>query len=277
MRFRCLIFLLFFAASSAFSQDSVLISSYTDRINSIFLRIKADTIEETLRQRNDSILFLVREIAEQDGSFHWELDSLRFMKKFVADDRQMALYSWVVPMGESRRLYNAVFQTAEGETYTLRQTADTSYIPKNQLYAKDWYGALYYEIIPFKSEKRTLYALIGWRELADRQQKVVDILDISSGELLLGQPLFLHTEEDFYGKEHTISQHRLIFEYDKRVTMFLSYNKRKKRLELDNLSPMEVVDGKVLSYGPDFSVNAYRLRKGRWVFVEDIKVKNRAR
>lgn len=277
MRFRCLIFLLFFTASSAFSQDSALISSYTDRINSIFLRIKADTIEETLRQRNDSILFLVREIAEQEGSFHWGLDSLRFMKKFVADDRQMALYSWVVPMGESRRLYNAVFQTAEGETYTLKQTADTSYIPKNQLYAKDWYGALYYEIIPFKSEKRTLYALIGWRELADRQQKVVDVLDVSSGELLLGQPLFLHTEEDFYGKEHTITQNRLIFEYDKRVTMFLSYNKRKKRLELDNLSPMEVVDGKVLSYGPDFSVNAYRLRKGRWVFVEDIKVKNRAR
>lgn len=277
MRFRCLIFLLFFTASSAFSQDSALISSYTDRINSIFLRIKADTIEETLRQRNDSILFLVREVAEQEGSFHWGLDSLRFMKKFVADDRQMALYSWVVPMGESRRLYNAVFQTAEGETYTLKQTADTSYIPKNQLYAKDWYGALYYEIIPFKSEKRTLYALIGWRELADRQQKVVDILDVSSGELLLGQPLFLHTEEDFYGKEHTITQNRLIFEYDKRVTMFLSYNKRKKRLELDNLSPMEVVDGKVLSYGPDFSVNAYRLRKGRWVFVEDIKVKNRAR
>lgn len=277
MKFRCLIFLLFLTASSAFSQDSALISSYTERINSIFLRVKEEKSKEALLRKNDSILLIIREIAEQEGSFDWELDSLKFMKKFVADDRQMALYSWVVPMGESSRLYNAVFQTAEGETYTLKQIADTSYIPKNQLYAKDWYGALYYEIIPFKSEKRTLYALVGWRELADRQQKVVDVLDVSSGELLLGQPLFVHTEEDFYGEKHTITQNRLVFEYDKRITMFIKYNKRKNRIELDNLSPMEVVDGKVLSYGPDFSVNAYRLKKGRWIFVEDIKVKNAAR
>ena len=57
--------------------------------------------------------------------------------------------------------------------------------------------------------------------------------------------------------------------------MYLEYNTSKKRIECDNLSPMEVVDGKILSYGPDFSINAYRMKKGKWIFTEDIKVKGK--
>ena len=269
-------FIPIFSQESDSIQKSDSLIMYVGRLNSLFSHIVSEENDYNKSRMNNSIHNTIKEMSENEDSFLWTMDSVRFIGKFVSSDLQMAMYTWIVPLSDNKFLYNAVFQSADGDLWSLKNSKNTAETTDFPVSEKDWYGALYYEIIPFKSaDKEDLYLLLGWRKFADKQQKVIDILDISSGEIVLGKPLF-EQEVSIYGKKQMVSQNRVWFEYDTRVSMFMNYNEKKKRVELDNLSPMEVVDGQVLSYGPDFSVNAYQFKKGRWIFVDDIKVKNYA-
>ena len=229
-------------------------TDYTLLINALFLKIKQDTnCTENRAALNDSICMVMMKTLKQNEANAFSL-----------------------PFDSVRNIYNVVFQRADGYSFLLRKTVGKEPVDEYKIYDNSWYGALYYSITPFKSRGVTFYALLGSRSVGDFNQKIIDILNFSEEEPILGLPVFVKTSYDEYSKRRqTTVKSRTVFEFDKRVSMYLEYDKAKKQFEFDNLSPMEVVDGKVLSYGPDFSFNAYRFKGGRWVFVEDINVKGK--
>ena len=253
-------------------------TDYALRINALFQKIKQDTnYTENRAALNDSICMVMMKTLKQNEAnvFSLPFDSVRNIGKVVSADKAICLYSWVVPLRE-RNIYNVVFQRADGYSFLLRKTVGKEPVDEYKIYDNSWYGALYYSITPFKSRGVTFYALLGSRSVGDFNQKIIDVLNFSEEEPILGLPVFVKTSYDEYSKRRqTTVKSRTVFEFDKRVSMYLEHDKAKKQFEFDNLSPMEVVDGKVLSYGPDFSFNAYRLKGGRWVFVEDINVKGK--
>ena len=225
-------------------------TDYTLRINALFQKIKQDTnYTENRAALNDSICMVMMKTLKNNeaNAFSLPFDSVRNIGKVVSADKAICLYSWVVPLRD-RNIYNVVFQRADGYSFLLRKTVGKEPVDE-------------YKIS---------------RSVGDFNQKIIDVLNFSEEEPILGLPVFVKTSYDEYSKRRqTTVKSRTVFEFDKRVSMYLEYDKAKKQFEFDNLSPMEVVDGKVLSYGPDFSFNAYRLKGGRWVFVEDINVKGK--
>src|SRR5690606_35454288 len=68
---------------------------------------------------------------------------------------------------------------------------------------------------------------------------------------------------------------RLIFEYSAKVSMMLRYDTNQGMIVMDNLAPVNsLFAGDPRHYGPDFTHNALKFEKGRWVFHSDVIVTN---
>lgn len=279
MNFRILILLINFA----FWGNNIMCAQiadnecYVEKINTLFEKIIKEENDRNRITLNDSVYAVLEGVLRQNNSFALPFDSVRYIGKVVAADYAVAVYSWMVPL-KGQTIYNVVFQKSDGYFFSMKKISSTEGVVEQQLYYTDnWYGALYYDIIPFKVDKQTLYVLLGLRNRQVANQKVIDVLNFYDLEPIFGFPVFEKKEySERYRKNIKVTRGRVVFEFDSRVAMYLGYNADKKQLEFDNLSPMEIEEGKVVSYGPDFSVNAYRLKSGKWIFVDDIKVQNKA-
>ena len=70
-------------------------------------------------------------------------------------------------------------------------------------------------------------------------------------------------------------QHRVVFEYDKDAQLSLDYNKKKKMITFDHLSPVRTTAKGKEVMGPDMSYDALIYKKDIWTYKEDVKVKNK--
>lgn len=133
-----------------------------------------------------------------------------------------------------------------------------------------WYGAVYYEILVHRYKKNTYYTLLGYNP-NNRFSKirVIESLGLASN----GMPRFGQAIIDLNGKSYK----RKIFEYSNRVSMMLRYDSEEKMIVMDNLAPASpLFENDFRQYGPDFTHNALKFEKGKWVFYSDIILKNPA-
>ncbi len=131
-----------------------------------------------------------------------------------------------------------------------------------------WFGAVYYDIIPVKDKNTVYYTLLGYNgNDAFSRIRLIDVLTLDKQK----KPRFGASIFD----SHEPSQQRLIFEHSNKANMMLRYDERNNRIIMDHLAPLEPrFEGDHSYYGPDFSYDALEFRKGKWVLVEDVEVRN---
>lgn len=136
-------------------------------------------------------------------------------------------------------------------------------IPTDVISENNWYGALYYKIIPVKKGKKDCYTLLGWRSNGNISfMKLIDIIEINGNHIKLGAPIFQNKKEKLK---------RVIFEYSKKASMTLRYEEKYERIIFDHLSPeTPSMNGLYEYYIPDMSYDAYIFEKDRWVLNEDV-------
>ena len=131
-----------------------------------------------------------------------------------------------------------------------------------------WIGAVYYKLIPFKSQSNHLYALLGYNG-HDKitTKKLIEVLSISSdGGVKFGADVFKWDK-------HNLK--RMIFEYASQAVMSLKFEQENKRIVFDHLSaPESKLEGQYQYYGPDWSIDCVALKKGKWVYMADIDARN---
>ncbi|MFO8001990.1 MAG: hypothetical protein R6U46_12150 [Marinilabilia sp.] len=133
----------------------------------------------------------------------------------------------------------------------------------------NWYGAVYYEMVPVKHRGDMYYTLLGFNgKDAYSKEKIVEVATLSpAGEIIFGASVFNMTGR---------TKHRLIFEYSNQANMMLQYDEPNDRIVMDHLAPMEPrFEGDRSYYGPDFSYDALEFDGGKWVLMEDVDVRNR--
>jgi hypothetical protein len=68
---------------------------------------------------------------------------------------------------------------------------------------------------------------------------------------------------------------RVIFEYARQVSMLLRYAHDQNLIVFDHLAPPDKkLKDKPQTFGPDLSYDGYKLKNGRWAFVENLDMKN---
>ncbi len=136
------------------------------------------------------------------------------------------------------------------------------------LYAKNWFGALYYDMIPFKIKGKKYCLLLGFNPGDGlSHKKVVDIVQVmANGQPKFGAPVF--------EKDRKMAS-RIILEYDARAKVSLRYNEETKLIVFDHLVPLrpELTD-QYPFYVPDLSYDAFELEKESWVYKPDVDARN---
>lgn len=256
------------------AQSRVDFSLVEDSLAKIAPGILHGKTDDEKQSANDSFLKMIVRTLEQDGSYSHPFNSLRTIAILEPKDKSFRMFNWNRPINDGTYRYYVIIQTAPSKKkasklFLIESIQDKLPQPEmTTLNIKNWYGALYYELVPIKTKGRRVYTLLGW-DGNDRvtTKKIVDVLHFSAG----GVPKFglaIFEAKDIY-------QSRLIFEYRKMAVMSVKYYAKGKRIIVDHLSAQDAsLKGKPEFMAPDGSYDAYRFRKGKWRLEMDYDAKN---
>ena len=184
-----------------------------------------------------------------------------------ADDK-FQIYTWQLFQNDSSYLYGGLLKTEKGEVFRLVDKAATIKQPfTSRLKPAEWYGALYYNMLPFEHENKQMYLLFGYNAHDFfNHRKLVDVLYFDNGKPKFGYNLL--EMQDNSRKTRTVQ--RLIIEYSATVTSTLNYSPSEEMIIYDHMIAAAPVKGQASSNIPDGSYCGLKLQKGRWVYVDKV-------
>ncbi len=204
------------------------------------------------------------------NSFSFPFDSVKAVTIVNSPDNTFRIISWhVTNDDDSYRFYGAIQMNTSGPLHLI-PLEDYSPLLKNPedsiVNNRKWYGAQYYKIIKVGVEN-PYYVMLGWKGYtADATKKVIEVLSFNKNGLpIFGLPVF----------DNKKGQKRIIFEYTRQASMMLKYIPEQHLIIFDHLSPPDnKFKGKLEMYGPDLTYDGFRLKNGRWEFIENLDMRN---
>jgi hypothetical protein len=184
-------------------------------------------------------------------------------------DKLVRIVNWNVELADQVQLYNGYVVTRpavnkESRSIKLNYVRDI-YNPKptEVVDNENWYGALYYQIVPFTEGNKDSYILLGWNGGGlNSNMKLLDVLSFTSKGVKFGQSIFKT-------KEATLK--RVFFEHSSQVSMSLKYEKEYDRIIFDHLSPESPnLNGFYEYYFPDMSYDAFLFGGQKLTLAEDV-------
>jgi len=252
-------------ASLRVEEDSLIYLLNEERIKSIY--------KEAVSHNNPFESYL-NKVLENDAAFKYPFDSLsKYMSILISPDEQFKLFNWNYELDNEHQLFGCFIMKYDKKTdnYTTIKLFDASMFAKdpefNQYNNKNWYGALYYEIVPIKKDKSVYYTLLGWDgNNKFSNKKIIETMSFqNNGNIKFGLPCFSYPN----GK----TKRRVIFQYNKQSYMSLKYFKEKKEdlIIFDHLIPKSPqLEGMYDWYVTDLSFDAFRLENEKWVFIGQV-------
>jgi len=133
---------------------------------------------------------------------------------------------------------------------------------------KQWYGAVYYSILPKPIGKKGQYVLLG-RDHHNRltTRKVMEVISFSAiGEPQFGAPVF-KTEKRMFN--------RIVLEYNAKATVSVRFQKEKNWILFDYIAPSsQQYNGQFQYYGPTGEYDAFRIEKNHLQIVRGADARN---
>lgn len=223
---------------------------------------------------NNQFITLFEKALGDKKSLDYPFDSLVTISKLSPPDKSFRLFTWNMPKDDGTYAYFGYVQfelpkTKEYKFVKLNDLSDQIQQPDSKfLNAKNWYGTHYYSIIQTSYKKQKYYTLLGvdFNNRSTRK-KIIDCIIIDKyGGVAFGDNIFEYNKK---------SPKRVVFEYAAQSTMSVRYNEDKGMIIYDHLSPMrEGLEGQFQFYGPDFTYDALKFKKGKWYEVINIDARN---
>jgi hypothetical protein len=200
-----------------------------------------------------------------------KLDTFKHIGKVYSTDDKFRMVSWNVPLNDGTHVFNAIIQLnplhdSVCKLYILKDSSRNfkGFITNLSFTADNWYGALYYEILSCKMDKKNIYILLGmhFNDLFTNR-KIIESMYFDEKELpVFGYPVFKYN-----GK----LQNRIVFDYSVNAVMNLKYDKHMNMIIFDHLAPPSpLYSGNYKFYGPDFSFDGLKFEKNKWVYYPNI-------
>jgi hypothetical protein len=242
---------------------------------------------------SDSLMQAFLKVLPLPGSNNFPFDSLKTISRLSSDDKHFRIITWAILKNDGVYEYAGLIQFREKKndsykTIVLTDRSNEIQNPENQvLLPENWYGALYYKIVPIQDKNASTYTILGWdgnNGLSKR--KLIEILCFKpSGEIVFGASAFS-------GYPHKVK--RIIFEYAANASMSINYDyqylfekqrtgkkiktrhKLKHMIVFDRLSPSHPsMEGQYQFYLPETNVfDAFVFERGKWKYVKDIDARN---
>ena len=276
MKRSLLVALLFLFSFNCFAQHSdesgrlKQLKIYEDTLSSLGKKFVND--ENDLERKNANYEFIKTLVAalKISNSFLYKFDSVKTISVINSPDNRFRMLTWhIVNNDGSYRFYGTIQMNTGGplQMFPLEDISPLLKNPEDSVYStRQWLGAQYYKIIPVYAPK-PYYLLLGWKgNTVKSTKKVIEVLSFNEGKPQLGLPVF-----DGNGK----TRKRIVFEYARQVSMLLRYVPEQNLIVFDHLAPPNAKQkNSPETFGPDLSYDGYKLKNGRWVFVDNLDMRN---
>jgi hypothetical protein len=239
------------------------------KLEVLLTSLRSSKSDEEKQVFNDSLKLYFYKVLRLPQAFAYPFAKLKSVGCIDSPDKQVRIINWNVELEEQRQLYTCFVLKFDPKKkqHKVTQLIDNSEVvgnkPDGVLDAKNWYGALYYKVIPFTKLSKPMYLLLGWDGNNSMSTiKMIDVLSFSNDQPKLGHPIF---------KIKEATQKRIFFEHSKKVVMSLKYEEKYKRIVFDHLSPeTPALEGFYSFYVPDFSYDAFVEQGTKWTLYEDV-------
>lgn len=269
-------FFLLFSASVCHAQlAKSSIYSYEDSLKNLGLIITNDTSENNRITANYAFVKTLVNALKEKNSFNYPFSKLHNIISIkTSSDKKFRIFTWFVMNDNGSFRYYGALQLNNPNKLELVPLIDNSQnlkfdASKFELKPNEWLGAVYYDIIPVAG-KVPYYLLLGWKgQSFEHSSKVIEVLSFKENKAVFGMPILQSNAKS------SLFEHRKIFSYASNASMLLRYLKDERIIVFDHLVPPNDQSKQLTHlYAPDLSYDAYRLKNGKWVYQEDIKLKN---
>lgn len=258
------------STSFCYAQNLTKMNAWQDSLLKLSKQMFEEPSEVVRIESNYQFVKTLVSALKEINAFSFSFDKLDKISILDSPDKKFRIFSWNIPLNDGSYLYYGSIQY-QGANIKLTPLLDKTFEIKNVdsalLKPNDWYGAQYYDIIQISPNQ---FVLLGWKgHHADFSKKVIEILTIRpNAEVIFGAPIF----------SNKLDHKRIIFSYTKQSSMYLKYNKDKKRIEFDHIVPADPsLVGNFKYYGPDLTHDAYAIEGDRLKFVDNIDLQNDVR
>jgi len=228
---------------------------------------------EVKNYKNNLFKEKLKDFLQTQESLKFEFKNLNNISDIWAPDKSFRIYTWTVKYDDGHYSNFGLVQIPDKKgNVSVAELVDKSEDIKNpetkNLGPKSWFGAVYYQIIPQSIGNKGRYAVLGINAHNSLSKiKVIDIIEVDlTGHLKFGAPVFVTPKKTF---------NRIVMEYNADATVSLKFDSKNNQIVFDHISPSSPsVVGQYQFYGPDFSVDAFKIKKGKLVFQQDIDARN---
>jgi hypothetical protein len=208
-----------------------------------------------------------------EGAYQFQFTQLTSIADLKSEDGLVRIVHWNLEFKDFSYSYSGFIMHWDDEQETCKVfdlvdvTDPYTMISEQVIDSKNWYGALYYRIIPVEIDNDFQYILFGWDGATTNSNfKLIDVLSFKGNAAKFGSPLFIN-------KNKTLK--RVVFEFADKSTMSLKMDEKRNRIVFDHLSPESpALTGLYSYYIPDFSYDAYVWEDDRFVLNEDVIATN---
>lgn len=222
---KIIISLLLFSVFRLQAQFPFPLPEYTDSLMNLGEKIINGRSDFVRFEANEKFSELLMFMISHEKSVEIDFSSVRNLSVLGHENRDFRIFSWVVPRTDgSYECFGLTMAYNErNKKYVITELSDVktevTNAEKKQFRKGEWWGALYYEIIPIRSGGIHYFTLLGWDgKNAMSTRKIIDVLSFTPA----GQPVFGASVFHGYGKQLK----RVIFEYSENVQMVLRYEKQ---------------------------------------------------
>jgi hypothetical protein len=255
--------------------NNKLIAEYEDTLKVIAHKIMNAESEEQRRLANNAFITNLNQALQYEKSFTFPFDSLVTISRIKSPDNIFRIFNWLLRKDNGTYEYYGIvhYHNKRRKRYDLIALTDNSANIRNpehaDLDAANWYGGLIYDIAYIKKTGVKYYTTLSY-DLNDSysRKKILDVMYFSGkNKIKFGLPIFK--------KSKTVSQKRVILEYDSKTSISVKYHKEKKQIIFDNLVPTRKdLEGLYEYYIPEGTFNAYNYKNGKWWLEEDVDIRN---
>ena len=194
--------------------------SYQARLSALITKVaEAPTDNERYLASEEAVQLLAEALEEEDSEeWRWQLPS--YVSVLTSPDKLFRIFTWAVVRdnGEFECFGAVQFYNEKEEYYEHLLLHDKSEEIMNReesvLYADQWLGAVYQDIIQTTSGSHTYYTLLGWNGVDNlTERKIIEPVYIRNGVPQFGAPLFRRMR----------NQRRVVLEYSNNAVVNLSY------------------------------------------------------
>lgn len=261
----------FFALTSFFTyaEGNPVLQEIEQELDSLLDVLRTAETNAEKSSANAEFKQLMTQALNEPGALSYDFKLLETVGVIDSPDEQVRIVNWNVEQEDFSHTYHCfvLYNDNKKDEVRVTELVDMSFgmpsQPTEIIDHENWYGALYYKIIPVKRGSKTIYTLLGWDHNSSLSQiKLIDAMYFTSSAVKFGSPIFK------MGKE---TKKRVFFEHSKKTSMFLNYEAHRERIMMDHLSPESPALKNFRSYYvPDMSYDAFEYEGKKWVLKEDV-------